>query len=242
MTRKDRRRKVTPEMKGRMKKLRDEGLTYQKIAEKLNLSYATVYNHLKKKEKEKEKVTFPERLGRKIAPISIAVVVLIIAIVGYYFLTNEEVSEVEYETYVNENYSFKFDYPADWVFSEFGYVFGAMENTPENVSGGYVMLLAVPLEADSTLDNTYNALMSHAENDENFTIISGPTDITIDNTPAFRFLATTSGENIPTQTEGVFSVRDNYLYSFIMGTEEEKYSDYKQIFEHVIDSFSFLEN
>lgn len=232
MTKKDRRKKVTPEMTERMRKLRSEGLPYTEIAERLDLSYTTVYNYLK------EKVTFPERLGRKIAPISIAVVVLIVAIVGYYFLTSEE----EYETYVNENYSFKFDYPADWVFSEFGYVFGAMENTPENMSGGYVMLLVVPLEAESSLDNVHNALMSHAENDENFTIISGPTDITIDNTPAFRFSATTSTEDITIQTVGVYSVRDNFLYSFSGGVREEKYSDYELIFEHVIDSFSFLEN
>ncbi|MEA1904560.1 MAG: PsbP-related protein [Candidatus Hadarchaeota archaeon] len=237
MTKKDRRRKVTPEMKGRMRKLRDKGLTYRKISEKLDLSYTTVYNYLKEKEEEKGKVRFLERPARGIIPISIAAAVLIIAIVGYYLLT----SKVEYETYANENYSFKFDYPADWVFSEYGYVFGAMENTPENVSGGYVMLLVLPLEADSTLDNVRDALTSHAENDENFTIIGGPADIIIDNIPAFRFSAATSAENITTRTVGVYSVRDNFLYSFSGRVREENYSDYEPIFEHVIDSFSFLE-
>lgn len=237
MTKKDRRKKVTPEMTERMRKLRSEGLPYTEIAEKLSLSYTTVYNYLKEKEEEKGKVRFLERPARGIIPISIAAAVLVIAIVGYYFLT----SEVGYETYVNENYSFKFDYPADWVFSEYGYVFGAMENTPENVSGGYVMLLVLSLEADSTLDNVYNSLVSHAENNENFTIISGPAEITIDNTPAFRFSATTSTEDITIQTVGVYSVRDNFLYSFSGGVREENYSDYEPIFEHVIDSFSFLE-
>jgi predicted transcriptional regulator len=236
MTKKDRRRKVTPETKGRIRKLRDEGLTYQKIAEKLNLSYTTVYNYLKEKEEEKGKITFLKKSRREIALASIAVVVLIIAIVGYYSLTSEE----EYETYVNENYSFKFDYPADWVFWGYGYVFGAMENTSDDMGGGYVMLLVLPLEADSTLDNVRDALVSHAENDENFTIISGPTDIAIDSTPAFRFSATTSTEDITIQTVGVYSIRDNFLYSFSGGVREENYSDYEQIFEHVIDSFSFL--
>lgn len=64
MTKKDRRRKVTPEMIKRMKKLRGEGLPYMEIAEKLNLSYATVYNYLKKK--EKRKVGFFKGLKRRL--------------------------------------------------------------------------------------------------------------------------------------------------------------------------------
>lgn len=64
MAKKDRRRKVTPEMIKRMKKLRDEGLSYGRIAERLNLAPMTVYNYLKKK--EKRKVGLLERLKRKI--------------------------------------------------------------------------------------------------------------------------------------------------------------------------------
>ena len=50
MTRK-RRKKVSPEMIKRMKRLRMKGMSYNKIARRLGLSVMTVYNHLKKKEK-----------------------------------------------------------------------------------------------------------------------------------------------------------------------------------------------
>jgi len=49
--RKTRRKKVSPEMIKKMKRLRREGMSYNKIAGRLGLSVMTVYNHLKKKEK-----------------------------------------------------------------------------------------------------------------------------------------------------------------------------------------------
>lgn len=54
------RRKVTPEILEEMKKLRKEGLTYAKIAERLKLAPMTVYSYLKKE----EKVGFIKRLRR----------------------------------------------------------------------------------------------------------------------------------------------------------------------------------
>jgi len=45
------RRKVTPETIERMKSLREKGMLYQKIANRLGLNVMTVYNHLKKEEK-----------------------------------------------------------------------------------------------------------------------------------------------------------------------------------------------
>lgn len=51
MAKKNRRRKVTPEMIRRMKKLREEGLSYEKIAKRLDVAPMTVYNYLKKEEK-----------------------------------------------------------------------------------------------------------------------------------------------------------------------------------------------
>ncbi len=61
-------RKVTPETIERMKSLREKGMLYQKIANRLGLSIMTVYNHLKKEEKveeeKEEKVGLIERLKR----------------------------------------------------------------------------------------------------------------------------------------------------------------------------------
>lgn len=54
--------KVTPETIEKMKRLRKEGLSYNKIASRLRLSVMTVYNHLKKE----EKVGLIERLKRKL--------------------------------------------------------------------------------------------------------------------------------------------------------------------------------
>ena len=61
MAKRDRRRKVTPEMIRRMKELRGEGLSYEEIAKRLNLAPMTAFNYLKK-----EKVGFFNKLKRKL--------------------------------------------------------------------------------------------------------------------------------------------------------------------------------
>jgi len=61
MTRKGR-KKVNSEMIEKMKRLRREGMSYNKIARRLGLSVMTVYNHLKRK----EKVGLLDKLKRKL--------------------------------------------------------------------------------------------------------------------------------------------------------------------------------
>lgn len=62
MAKKDKRRKVTPAIIRKMKELRKEGLSYEKIGKSLDVATMTVYNYLKKE----KRVGFFERLKRKL--------------------------------------------------------------------------------------------------------------------------------------------------------------------------------
>ena len=175
----------------------------------------------------------------KIALIAIAVVALIVAFVGY-FLTSEE-REVEYKTYINENYSFKFDYPVEWIFE--GWSLSRMDSdisnflVTENVSdkiGGAISLEV--METDVFLENFLeNFILWSGE----FTLTTGPTEIVIDGVHAVKYLLKSTSR---IQLEFISAKKDGYLYIFQFLAHEEKYDDYEPIFEHVIDSFSFLEN
>lgn len=48
-------RKITPEIKAEMRKLREEGLSYRKISEKFDVSYSIVCYHLSARAKRKAK-------------------------------------------------------------------------------------------------------------------------------------------------------------------------------------------
>lgn len=210
--------------------------------------------------RDKEIIPTIKRLKRKTLSIAIIIVLLGVACVGYYFLTGEEeLPTIEYETYVNENYSFKFDYPADWIFREmrlpWASSFNVRENTPENeeliwLTGSIELTVWEKAFLENiwenlgvSPENAFSSLISHIENIEN--LVSGPTIITIDNILAVRYSAITTPPEYVVERrdtvryESLTALRDNYLYSLVSSCKEEEYPDYESIFEHVINSFSF---
>jgi hypothetical protein len=179
---------------------------------------------------------------KKIVLIAAVIVAVSGAFVGFYVLTGQgELPAVNYTTYTNENYGFKFDYPANWNFKEFeGWVFSTWENNGSGNIGLSIEFLGVPI------DNSYISwLMSMSENmlenNENLTIINKPTKIAIDNHYGWTFLAI---DNMQLRNQLVFQeyyiAKDDSLYHFEM-TCEKNYLTYEPIFQHVIDSFSFLD-
>ena len=251
MARRGRRRKVTPEMIGEMRRLRKEGLTYKEIAERFDVAPMTVYNYLR----EKERVGFFKGPNKKIVTIAVVMVAVSVAFAGYYLLTRRG---VEFKTFRNESYSFKFDYPAGWYFREWAIQydgeFVATENAIENTYpyhidwktiGGVIGLTVYDKtvledQFGMSLDNL-TGYISSLENNGYFVLTGKPTEIVIDDHSGVRFSATETVENIPIRFQAELVVKDNYFYNFVMGSSEENYSTYEPIFEHVIDSFSFLD-
>jgi hypothetical protein len=261
------RKRVTPEMVEKMRGLRDQGLSHPEIAKRLGVAPVTARKYLKLEapvvpvKKQEPPVEPVEKQERKPIPIVIiAAVVLIIAAVvvvsaGYYLMNRRGgPAAVQYKTYTNENYSFKFDYPENWDFTsqDFGlsppYVAYFDAGSSTGLTGevqlfifdkaGYENL--VPGDLDN-LTSYVAGLENQFENNENYVLRSGPTVVAIDNHNGVRLMATAlqSTENVRFELETV--VKDNYFYAFEMAAPEENYSSvYMPIFERVIGSFSLL--
>lgn len=175
-----------------------------------------------------------------------------------------KVSELEYKTYVNENYGFMFDFPANWSFSSsknteisraennsaiignpsgnnfpFAGVFVAKENVSENERVRVVQLTVRKTHSSFSLENFLESegIQIGGESWET----SGPVNIVIDGGNAFKYVLRGPPLAMSTRTriEVIFAKKDNYLYWFNLIGKETSY--YKSVFEHVINSFSFLE-
>jgi hypothetical protein len=192
-------------------------------------------------------------IGTAVLIGTIVVIAAVVAVWAYLETrgTDGESQKVEFNTYTNENYSIKFDYPANWYYQEFSLSgtasFGAFDNTKSEA--------AIVLEVYDNnvaenlfgvhLDNVINYILSlenrYYENNENYKLIKNPTKIAIDNLYGVSWSATrTSGNTILRFQTEVF-VKDNNLYEFVVGCLTQYYSNYERIFENAIDSFSFLD-
>jgi hypothetical protein len=189
--------------------------------------------------------------------IVIAVVVAIsaVAIGGYVLLTRRG---MEFKTFTNEHYSFKFDYPTGWHLMEsvipYDAQFLATENTPENTYpytidwktiGGVIRLVVFDKniyenQFGVSLDNltSYVSSLENRFKNENFVLRGKPIEISISNHSGVRYQMIWTAENVFLQGLGELIVKDNFFYTFTMGSLEENYSVYEPIFEHVIDTFS----
>jgi hypothetical protein len=193
--------------------------------------------------------------SKKVILIAIVIVVAVsVASIGYLIERggSSEPLVVEYKTYTNENYSFKFDYPANWYYQEFSPTtgtawFGAFDNSQ---SGASIMLEVYDNNVAENvfgipLDNVVNYILSFQnrwyENNENYKLIKKPSDIIIGNVHGVSWSATRTSGNTILQFQIGIIVKDNYMYEFVVGSLAGAYSRYERIFENVIDSFSFLD-
>jgi hypothetical protein len=200
-------------------------------------------------------------MARKVITIVIILVAVGVALVGYYLLTKRGgPTGINYKTYTNESYSFKFDYPADWNFMSRGLVGASMdsyfyaaasENTTEG--GGIVMYVYNRAVYENLFENRHgisldnltsyiSSLENRFENNENFVLIGKPTEIAIDNNHGVRYSLTALKLALIALRCQVEQVgKDNYFYDFETIASEKNYSTYEPMFQHVIDSFTLLD-
>jgi hypothetical protein len=160
-----------------------------------------------------------------------------------------------YNTYTNEKYSFRFDYPKNWDFyaEDIGlpppYVAYFDAGSSTGLTGeiglyifdkvGYENLYNVPLE---NLTAYIASLEKQFENNENFVVRSPPTVVSVDNHNGVRLMATFLQLSYNVRLELETVVKDNYFYAFEITAPEENYSAiYRPIFERVVGSFSLLD-
>jgi hypothetical protein len=263
------RKRVTPEMVEKMRGLRDQGLSHPEIAKRLGVAPMTARKYLKQEAKQEAPAEAPVGFAntherRTIPVVIIAAVVLIVAAAivasaGYYLMNRRGGASgpaVTYQTYTNENYSIKFDYPDNWDFfsQDIGlsppYIAYFDAGSSTGLTGevqlfifdkaGYENL--VPGDLDN-LTSYVAGLENQFENNENYVLRSGPTVVAIDSHNGVRLSATAlqpASDNFRFELETV--VKDNYFYAFEIAAPEENYSSvYKPIFERVIGSFSLLD-
>jgi hypothetical protein len=182
--------------------------------------------------------------ARKVIPIAIVIVVVAVvaSIVGYYLLTRQEAG---FKTYTNENYSYKLDYPANWATLENNGVFAAYRPDIILIFGTELTIhlnvydksvaegLGIPSD---NLDGYIQSIEDRSKN-SSISLIGKPIEIVIDNHHGVRY----SLRDYSTQRLVEQVVRDNYFYWLDLVAPIENYSTYEPIFQHVIDSFSFLD-
>jgi hypothetical protein len=203
----------------------------------------------------------------KVIPITIIVLVAVgVAFLGYHLLAgrgganggakenvpieNGEPKGVEFKTYTNENYSFKFDYPDNWDFTELRQWSSQGFNAPfvsENILDAFVVsenilennwwrigliVYSKTVIASQYGENSLDNLVSWLSRWGITTYI----EYTKDNYPAVNYAGVTPS----TQFRGTLAVKDNRLYQLTVETPEENYSISEPIFQHVIHSFYIL--
>jgi hypothetical protein len=182
---------------------------------------------------------------RVVIPIAIVLVAVGVALVGYYLLTKQG---GEFKTYTNEKYSYKFDYPANWGTDNFGWeMFTAFDY--HLASGPDLGMARITLDVDDnaewqygiSLEDNLTGYISSIENDFGNLLISKPIEVAIDNHHGVRWSYRFSFDSLNLRSQVETVVKDGYLFWFEMGTREENYSTYEPIFQHVIDSFTFLD-
>jgi hypothetical protein len=187
--------------------------------------------------------------GRIVIPLAIALVVVGIALIGFYLLTEYGGPQGgEFKTHTNEKYSYKFDYPAGWGTDNYGLeIFLAFDYNQEN--GPDLRMAQIKLEVDDnaewqfgiSLEDNLSGYISGIENEYENALIGKPTEVIIDNHIGIKWSYRYSLYSLNFRNQVEVVVKENYMYWLEMGTLEENYPYYEPIFQHVIDSFTFLD-
>jgi hypothetical protein len=214
------RKRVTPEMIEKMRRLKGEGLSHQEIAKNLGVAPMTAHKYLKQEAPvapAEEPEAPPEvpvgysnsHEKRTIPGVIIAAVILIIAAVavastGYYLMNRSGgPAAVQFKTYTNENYSIKFDYPENWDFSSQDsgltppYVAYFDAGSSTGLTGEIQLYVFDKAGYENLVPGDLDNLTSYVsglenqfENDETLVLRSGPTVVAIDSYNGVRVMAT----------------------------------------------------
>ncbi len=168
-----------------------------------------------------------------------ALYAIIIVILGIGFVDGEP---LEYNSYKGILYGFVIDYPSNWIVEEAQYTFSYIKVSfiePQTEDYRALVLVGVEeLERDISLDEYGDLILAQQHRAlQNFTLIESKEDILANNTATMLVY---KGIDIDTPVKGkrIYTIYNNTAYTIIASAEEEKFDDYDDIFDNMIDSFS----
>jgi hypothetical protein len=164
--------------------------------------------------------------------------------------THEEPQQQQYSLYESPQHNFSIEYPLDWQAREGrAGVVATFSSRFESDFDPFAANFAIGVEnltAGNSLDNYTRSVVSLLQSEPpgpNFTLRDGPISI-FGGFPAQSVVFTVTSPNerglgLKPILEGVqiWTVHDNFAYILSFAAEQDKFSRYAPIMEHIIESF-----